>query len=160
MSDITDQQVEKLKQGHRFFAVTLFNRAWEHLMAASENPEEKERALQAAYGSLYHWSEIGEPINITRGEWMISHVASLLDRPEPALHHAERCLSMTLMYQLQGFDLAYSYEAMARAYACAGNAKQAFHYKQLAREAGIQIPDEADRQQLEADLADDNWFGI
>jgi len=40
--------------------------------------------IHAAHASRFHWGEIGKPINLGRGEWQISRVYSVLNRPESA----------------------------------------------------------------------------
>jgi hypothetical protein len=51
------------------------------------------------------------------------------------------------------FDLAYAYEAMARAHALAGEAEQAARYEAQARRAGERIAEEDDRELFANDLA-------
>jgi hypothetical protein len=53
---------------------------------------------------------------------------------------------------LDEFDLPFAYEALARAYAVAGDEEQARHWIARARAAGEAISDEDDRVLLEADL--------
>ena len=54
--------------------------------------------IHAAHASRYHWSQVGEPVNVAHGEWQCSHVYAALGRAEPALHHARR-----LQFQLAQF---------------------------------------------------------
>ena len=56
-------------------------------------PEDDARMVDAAHASQYHWREAGDQPE-TRGEWLVSHVYAVLGRPEPALHHARRCLEL------------------------------------------------------------------
>ena len=51
------------------------------------------------------------------------------------------------------WDLAFAYEALARAYTAAGNRDEAGRYKELARQAGEQIADGEDREVFDADFA-------
>ena len=92
--------------------------------------------LHAAHASRFHWGEIGEPVNLVRGEWQVSRVYAVLQRPEPALWHARRCLELCQQHAIADFDLAFAYEAMARAHAVAGQHDATVSYLQLARQAG------------------------
>jgi hypothetical protein len=76
----------------------------------------------------------------------------VLDRGEPALHHARRCLAICTEHGIGDWDLAYAHEALARAYAVAGDGKQALASRRDAEAAAEQIADEHDREHLERDL--------
>jgi hypothetical protein len=52
---------------------------------------------------------------------MISRVFVVLGKGETALSHAEKTIELTEKYGLKEFDLAYAYEALARANAALGN---------------------------------------
>ena len=156
----TTELSEQEKKGHQFFAANLFNQSWSHLESLASDSEQGELALQAAYGSLYHWGKIGETVNLARGEWMIAHVATELARPAAALHHANRCLKITLDNGFGDFDLAYAYEGFARANALNGNTDIAKKYKTLAQSAGTEIKNEGDRKQFDSDFTSGNWYGI
>lgn len=64
-------------------------------------------------------------------------------RAEPALHHARRCYELTVAAGLGGFDLAYAYEAMARALALAGEDHADWHARAVAAGAAIEDPEDA-----------------
>jgi hypothetical protein len=53
--------------------------------------------------------------NLARGEWLCSRVYSVLGRAEAALWHAQRCLDHCEAAGIGDWDLAYAYEALARA---------------------------------------------
>lgn len=137
----------------RTLAVGLFNYVWTLL----EKPERTTRVgdlmIHAAHASRFLWDEIGSPVNHARGEWQVSRVYATLGRAEPALHHARRCLELCEEHGIGDFDLAYAYEAVARAHAVAGEREPAAQYAELAREAGTQIEDDGDRELFESDLA-------
>lgn len=109
--------------------------------------------VHAAHASRFHWTQVGSAENLARGEWQISRVYAVLSRPEPALHHAQRCLQICLANGLRDFDLAFAYEAMARSMAIAGNLAERDRYVELARRAGEDISEEDDRKLLAADIA-------
>ncbi len=156
-----DEKVEKnIDQSHKFFAVGLNNEVWELLGKEDRTYDDDQEMIRAAYASLYHWSKIGDPINIQRGEWLISHVWAILEQPGPAVYHAEQCFSLTRKLELDGFDLAYSCEALARAFACAGEKDKATKYFGNAKEAGNKIEKKEDAKLFMGDLKTGPWFGI
>jgi hypothetical protein len=61
---------------------------------------------------------------------------------------------------MKDFDLAYAYEAVARANALAGNRDEAARYLQLARESGQAIGDAEDKSTFLGDLNGGNWHGF
>src|SRR5437762_24505 len=97
--------------------------------------------LHMAHASRFHWGEAPEHeiVNLGRGEWLVSRVYALLARGEPAVWHARRCLEHVEAAGTGDWDLAYAYEALARAHAVAGNADESARFKELAREAGAAI---------------------
>lgn len=97
--------------------------------------EEDDKMIHAAHASRYHWGEIGKPVRFERGEWQISRVYSVLKRSEPALYHAKRCLEICKQIKIGDFDIAFAYEAMARAHAAAGDKSECRKFLQLAKEA-------------------------
>lgn len=132
----------------RNLAVQAFNNVWELLDNPQRSPEEDDAMLHGAHASRYLWGMVGEPVNLARGEWQVSRVYSVLKRHDQARYHAQRSLDICLANGIDDFDLAFAYEALARAFAIAGDAAQRNHYFQLALQAGQLISDSDDR----------NWF--
>lgn len=137
----------------RELGIELFNRTWALLEDPNRNPDE---LVHCAHASAYHWMHGGGTVvNRARSEWQCSRVYSVLGRPEPALHHARRCLELceSAPDEIEEFDLPFAYEALARAHAVAGNDAEAQEWLARARAAGERIADEDDRVLLESDLA-------
>lgn len=130
---------------HRSFAKNCFNQTWDLIEKEDRTQEETDRMIHAAHASSYHWEYAGEAVNLARGEWLISRVYAILRRTEPCLYHASRCLEITHENNLTGFDLAFAYEAMARASDLAGDEVESAKYVTLAEEAGVKIRDADDR---------------
>ena len=118
-------------------------------------PEQDDELIHAAHASRCHWAEVGTAANLARGEWQVSRVYSTLQRSEPAIYHARRCLAYCESDPdaLEEWDLPYAYEALARANAVAGNPDEAKRFAAKAHELAGKIEDEEDREQLAADLA-------
>lgn len=142
-------------------AADLFNLVWKFLEKPNRSAENDETMVHAAHASRFYWGEVGTAANRARGDWQLSRVYATLGRPEPALHHAERCLEHCLGHapDLEPFDLPYAYEALARAHALAGNVDDGRHYLALARQTGERIEDADDRALLFGDLEFDPGDG-
>jgi hypothetical protein len=138
---------------HKKFAVDLFNLVWDLLDKEERTREEDDRMLHAAHASRFHWGEIGTPLQFERGEWQISRVYAVLNRPQAAIYHAQRCLDICTANQIGDFDIAFAYEALARAYAIAGESEKSREYARLAEQAAEQIEGGDDRDYFMSELA-------
>jgi len=145
---------------HKEFAVAFNNLVWNLLQKKGRTEQENDTMIHAAHASHYHWSIVGKPINAQRGEWLISHVYAVLKRAEPALYHAKKCMELTERHKFVDFDLAFAYEAMARAYASAGQLSEGKKYHALAQEAGEKIKNAEDKKIFMGDLSAPPWYGV
>lgn len=116
---------EEKKQIHKAIAVNCFNAVWDLLDKADRTPEEDMKMIHTAHCSRYHWGEIGTALEFQRGEWQISRVYSVLGMGESALYHAKCCNHSCRENGIADFDLAFSFEALARAYTVLGNSDEA-----------------------------------
>lgn len=137
---------------HKQFAVKLFNQTWDLIEQDERDQADDDRMINAAHASRYHWEIAGTGENIARGEWLISRVYALLHRTEPCLYHADRCLKVTLKNDLKDFDLAFAYEAMAKASNLAGDEMETAKYVTLAKDAGAKISGPDDRKYFFSEL--------
>jgi DNA-binding transcriptional MerR regulator len=151
IDDDTERRMDESEQ--RRLAADLFNLVWTLLEDPDRTPEQDERMVHAAHAMRYHWGEVGEPVNFARGDWQLSRVYSVLGRSEPALRYGRQCLETCRANGLEDFDVAFAYEALARASAIEGKASESARYAELAREAGERIAEDDDREILFADLA-------
>jgi hypothetical protein len=140
-------------EDQRKLAVELFNRVWELMDKTGRTREDDDEMLHAAHASRYHWGVVGQAEHRARGEWQISRVYTVLKRAEPAIAHAKRCLEICEQNGIADWDLAYAYEALARAYETAHNETDATKFKKLARAAGDRISEAEDREHFDKDYA-------
>ena len=138
---------------HRHMAVDLFNHVWTLMDTTGRTTAQDDEMLHAAHASRYHWGLVGQPFNLARGEWQCSRVYAILGRGEPAIHHGRRCLELCQTEGIGDYDLAFAYEALARAHAVARDSQAVSHYHSLAAEAGSEIADDEDRAHFEDELA-------
>lgn len=159
---ISEQDVEVARQWHKTFAWETNHLVWDLLGKAERTAQEDERMIHAAHASRFHWGEIGTPVNFTRGDWLISHVYAVLNMPQQALAYAKTCLAICQQHAIGDFDLAYGYEAMARAYAALGQQSECLRYLQLTREAGEQIRnvEPEDKEIFFGDFESGPWYGM
>ena len=146
---------------HRKMAAQLFNHTWGLIDKGEKRTlEDNDEMIHSAHASRYHWGEVVAaktpktgPMNIERGEWQISRVYSLVKRPEAALYHAKRTLDIVKANKIGDFDLAFAYEAMARAYSLQSEkAEEVKKYLKLAKEAAEQIKKEDDKKYFLSEL--------
>ncbi len=136
----------------RQLAVDLFNHVWTLLEQPDRSPAGDDEMLHAAHASRYHWGEVGEPIHLARGEWQCSRVYAVLGRSEPALWHARRCLALCEEHAIGDFDIAFAWEAIARASRVAGDGAAAESALATARELAAAIAEDDDRELVLSDL--------
>ena len=137
---------------HKLCASSLFNRIWEQLDRDDRTAEEDAAMLDMAHASLWHWRVVGLPINLTRGQWLVSRVSSVLNQPEGALRHAQASLALCDEHQLTEFDRAFAHEALARAYAVASDAKGVATHVQYGLAAAEHVEDPADQEWVRRSL--------
>jgi hypothetical protein len=138
---------------HRTVGVALFNHVWSLLELDSRTPEQDIEMVHAAHASAYHWMQVGTAVNRARSEWQCSRVYAVLGRAEPAVWHARTSLALCERDGIGGFDLAFAYEALARAHAVNGDVAEASGWLDRARQAVGAIADVEDRDLVLSDLA-------
>lgn len=136
----------------RKLAVNLFNSVWDLMGLESRSTAQDDQLVHAAHASVYHWSRVGQPVNLARGEWQCSRVYAVLGRSEPSLHHAQRCLDLCTENGIGDWDIAFAYEGLARGHAVGGDAESARTYTDQALAAAEHIADAEDRQLVMSDL--------
>lgn len=138
----------------RLLAAQLFNETWRLMERDDRTRVDDDRMIHAAHASRFHWGQVAgaSAANLARGEWQISRVYAVLGRGEPAVHHAQRVLELCQENDIGDWDLAFAYEALARASAVAGDAEQARQYTDHALAAVKEVREEEDRELVLSDL--------
>ena len=135
-------------------AITLFNETWELIDKKDRTDAETITMLHKAHTSCYLWREAGSPLNNARGEWQVSRVYSILGEGKLALLHGKSSLALCLENGIGDFDLAFGYEAVARAYKALGEKALQEENKQLGLTASEAIADNDDRDYTLGNFAD------
>lgn len=141
----------------RQLGVELYNSSWALMEQPGRTPEQDDELIHHVHASMYHWLQAPEcePRHRARGEWLCSRAYSVIGRAEPALHHARRCFEICEQHadNVEDWDLAFAYEALARAHRVAGNEGEASRYEQRGRELADQISDAEDKEIVLKDYA-------
>ena len=139
-------------QWHRSQGIECNNSVWE-MIEAERTSANDEEMLRRAYSSAYHWQRAAgaQPVNEARALWMLAKVHLLVGLPDRSLHYAQECMRQCELHGLVDFDLAYAFEARARALQALGHVGAAAQDWAAAHAVPIADPD--DRAILDGDLA-------
>jgi hypothetical protein len=142
------------RETERRLAAGLYNETWRFIELPARSAAQDDEMIHMAHASRYHWGNVGEAVNLARGEYLCSRVYAVLKRPEPSVWHARRCLEiLTAAGGGEDHDLAAAYEALARAYATSGDRAVSRGWIEKARVALDAISNPKDRKPIEDDLA-------
>ena len=151
-----------LSKAHRWFGSDLNNSTMDALDAGLVTPETAESYIHAAHASCYHWMQVGTVANHGRGEFAVASVYAAAGLGEAALRHARRYLELAQASpdQMADWDFAFAYDALARAYAAAGETDTARRARDQAQAAADAIADEEDRNVFLKWFEGGNWHGL
>ena len=135
-------------------AIALFNETWDLIDKKDRTDAENITMLHKAHTSCYLWREANKPLNNARGEWQVSRVYSILGEGNLALLHGKESLKICLENGIGDFDLAFGYEAVARAYKALQNTALQEENKLLGIAACDAIADNDDRDYTLGNFAD------
>lgn len=152
----------QVQSDHRYFAVESNNLAW-RLISKPERLtiEEEERMISSAFASLFHWSEVGTPIDLGRAYGTVARaLVKASNESMMALHYAKKYRALCDEEGSEDWDFAFAEAALARAYAAIGNEAEARKHKALAIEAISRIEEENYRRICEEDMNLEPWFDV
>ncbi len=152
----------EVDKAHRWFGIDLNNSTMDALEAGLVTPASREPYIHAAHASCYHWMQVGTVANHARGEFVVASVYAAAGLGEAALRHARRCLELIKANsdQMEDWDYAFAYDALARAYAAAGEMDAARKAKGQAQGAGDAIGDAEDRKIFLSWFRSGEWHGL
>jgi hypothetical protein len=139
---------EAVMQAHRFFAADYFNKCWDYIDKPERTPEDDLMMIHAAHASRAHWEAVGNVSNHAVGEWQISHVYAILNNPQEALYYGNACLNVCVNNQIDGFNLGFAYEALARAEMLLDNQQKVDEYLELGTQAAQKVEEIEDQEYL------------
>lgn len=135
-------------------AKALFNETWDLIDKKNRTEAETIAMLHKAHTSCYLWREAKNALNNARGEWQVSRVYSVIGEGRLALLHGAFSLALCLDNNIRDFDLAFGYEAIARAYKVLGDEALKEEHKQLGLIACESIADNGDREYTLSNFSD------
>jgi hypothetical protein len=141
----------------RQLGVELYNSSWALMERPDRTPEADDELVHHVHASMFHWLQAPEcePKHRARGEWLCSRAYAVLRRAEPAMHHARRCLELCEQHadNVEDWDLAFAYEALARASRVTGDEDEARRYEERGRKLAERIADPEDKKIVLDDFA-------
>ncbi len=137
---------------HKAMGIECFNKTWDFIDNKCRTGEETLEMIHTAHASAYHWRQVGTPLNFARSEWQVSHVYSIAGLGESALYHGKLSLELCLENSIGGLDLAFAYEACARACAVCGDFDSSAGYREQALKASADIAKQEDRDYIVSEL--------
>lgn len=137
---------------HRAMAVKLYNQTWSLLDEPNRSTDQDREMLGSAFGSMYHWSIVGDEKNFAVSDWQVARVLATVGETGLAQQFADQALRRAVDGNLGPFLIGCGHEVLARVAAAEGDedAKQ----NHLARADDILsiIEDQEERDVLRADL--------
>lgn len=140
-------------------AMELFNKTWSLIDQERRSPKDEEDMERAAFGSYYHWAQVGTAENLAVSEWQIAHVYVLLGLPQEANRFADRCLRTCKDNGYSDYKLAFGLAVKARALALRGDLEDAKKVRAEAESVATAMEDPEDREVFFKQFADGPWFG-
>jgi hypothetical protein len=133
---------------HLSFAKSTNQLVWQLLEKKRRTAEEEEMMIESAHASYFHWLKAGSRTHHQRGLWLISRVYAVVKDASNSLQYARKCLELTKRYpkEMRDFDLAYAYEANARASFLSKRNGDGKKFFALAKTAGEKISDPEDKK--------------
>jgi hypothetical protein len=143
---------ETISINHRSIAIQLFNETWDLIEKKDRIGDEDSQMLEKAYASLYHWRQIGTRLNLARGYWQVYRVHAILGQGGAAYFYGILGVELCEAEGIGDFDLAFTYESVARAEKCRGNTESMNTWFQRGKTAAEKISKEQDKKYFLSEL--------
>lgn len=103
------------QEWHKKQAIDLSNETWDLIDNSDRTDEETFLMIHTAHALRYHWTKVGDFLEISKAEWLVSRVYSLLGMGDQALLHAQYSLDICQDNHIKDLALAMAFEAITRA---------------------------------------------
>lgn len=137
--------VSEMIEFHKNLGIEYFNATWQLIDKTDRTPEDDYNMILTAQASRFHWGFAGTQVEFQTGDWLISKVYYILGHKEECMFTAKRCLDICVGENIGGFNLAFAYESMARAYKLNDNIEKFNQYQEIALEKARLIENDDDR---------------
>lgn len=141
-----------LQEFHKKQAIELFNATWDLIDVNERTHKQDVDMIHTAHASRYHWGQVGTELHFARGEWQISRVYALVGNGESALYHGKESLRLCKENGIGDFDLAFAYEAVARAYSVIGDEEKKMEALVSAKDAAKLIEKDEDKEYVMSEI--------
>jgi hypothetical protein len=142
------------REFHRKTAVACFNRTWDYLDMKHRDSKDEEEMLHLAHTSRYHWGIVGAPRQLAVGDWQLGRVYAALGEAELSLQYSLSSLRTCERQNLTDL-IPSAMEGVARAYAAAGDGRNATKLLKMAREKLDKLSlDAEDRKIFQSQIRD------
>lgn len=126
----------------RYFAMTTNNAAW-RMSESDLGPQEKERLLETAFASLYHWRITGTPKNVHLAYILVSRALSVNNMGDAALEFGLKSLSyFDEQPDTEAWIRAFCYLIVANAYSALGKKRNFKKYFSQAQALAADLNEE------------------
>ena len=137
---------------HRAMAVKLYNHTWSLLDEPNRTSEQDREMLASAFGSMYHWSVVGDEKNFAVSDWQVARVLATVGQIDLAQQFADQALRRAVDGNLGPFLIGCGHEVLARVAAAKGDEDARKNHLARADDILSIIEDEEEREVLKADL--------
>ena len=79
---MNDKQEVDMNEIHTKLAKQLFNSAWDLMEKEDRTAADDDTMIHTTHASRYHWEQIGEPVNLARGEWGVVFSEAIISPPK------------------------------------------------------------------------------
>ena len=139
-----------LEKWHRWFAIECNNLAWRLSEKESPTAAELEEMLLAAHAAAFHWSKVGNELNVARARMLLAHVQALAGEPTLAMENARLAFDYVTTHGSPEWEIAFAHAVVANAAAAAREASlHRVHYER-AKSLGGALADAEERKIFEA----------
>lgn len=156
---MAEEKTVTLMQAHQYFGAECNNRTWDLIERTDRSDEETVEMIHEVHASCWHWSKVGEQVNLIRGHYLVAKVYFAAGMREMGAFWAQKTWAQTQELGLDGWDYAFGLEIAARG-AAAGGRKAEFETLHREAEEAIAALGDADRQLCQAELDRGPWFGM
>lgn len=131
----------------------MFNGTWDLIDTLERTPEQDRQMLAMACASRQLWDDIGGPMELVTGDWLVAHVASKLGYEPLALDFAAAANARAAVSDLPKWLAASTCEGLARAHAAAGHSEERDVWIEQAQQLLAEVDDDEDRALIESQIA-------
>lgn len=109
------ESTKDVKETHQRFAIETNNATWDLIEKADRTHAEEIEMVHQAHASAWHWSKVGEPVNLVRAHYLVAKVYFAVHQAKSGSFWANHVWKSTTDLGLTSWDYAFACEIMARA---------------------------------------------